>query len=236
MPGTPGNADVEITGKSGIPYPNAIRVPAREGRRARNVDGFQIGEDDLSWFGQLLARTGAAGLTAFAGGGKKTAQYLTKHQGRAHYQVPTFAANSSSHDAEITVGGRKFVGTDHVFRMETVRIEAFSGMDAELYRLLEDGQVEKYRRAAYDFRSTRPRAGEPGKWNGPISFHEDGTVMALSILPVRRRNPLSETGDRQDHEGHTATPARPTKGPMENPFRSLTPVRPTFPYAPHCGG
>ncbi|MFF3609995.1 hypothetical protein [Streptomyces sp. NPDC002463] len=190
IPGTPGNADEEITGKSGIPYPDAIRIPAREGRRARNVDGFQVGEDDLPWFGQLLARTGAAGLTAFAGGGRKTAQYLTKHQGREHYDVPTFAATSSSHDAEITVAGRKFVGTDHVFRMETVRIEAFSGMDARLYGLISEGRVEEYRQAAYELRSTLPSAEEARKWNGPISFHEDGTVMALSILPVRRRSPL----------------------------------------------
>ncbi|MFD9794018.1 hypothetical protein ACFWXK_24065 [Streptomyces sp. NPDC059070] len=190
IPGAPGNADVEIDGKSGIPYPNAIRIPAREGRRARNVDGFQVGENDLVWFGQLLARTGAAGLTAFAGGGKKTAQYLTKHQGREHYDVPTFAATSSSHDAEITVGGRKLVGTDHVFRMETVRIEAFSGMDADLYGLISEGRVEEYRRAAYELRSALPSPEEARKWNGPISFHEDGTVMALSILPVRRRNAL----------------------------------------------
>jgi hypothetical protein len=27
-------------------------------------------------------------------------------------------------------------------------------------------------------------------WNGPISFHEDGTVMALSILPIREKRPL----------------------------------------------
>ncbi|MFE1344382.1 hypothetical protein [Streptomyces sp. NPDC058757] len=190
IPGAPGNANVEIDGKSGIPYPNAIRIPAREGRRARNVDGFQVGENDLVWFGQLLARTGAAGLTAFAGGGKKTAQYLTKHQGRQHYDVPTFAATSSSHDAEITVGGRKFVGTDHVFRMETVRIEAFSGMDADLYGLISEGRVEEYRRAAYELRSALPSPEEARKRNGPISFHEDGTVMALNILPVRRRNAL----------------------------------------------
>jgi hypothetical protein len=188
VPGTPGNADETIKDTSGIPYTDAIRIPARHGRRARNADGFQVGEDTLPWFGRLLARTGAAGLTAFAGGGRSTAQYLTTHQGRDHYDVPTFAAASSSHDAEITVGGRRFVGTDHVFRMETVRIEAFSGMDASLYGLIEDGHVEAYRQAAYELRSALPDAEAPGKWNGPISFHDDGTVMALSILPVRRRN------------------------------------------------
>ncbi len=127
-PDSPGSADEEIRDKTGIPYPNAIHTPAREGKRARTVDGFQVPEKDLGWFGQLLARTGAAGLTAFSGGGPATARYLTAHQGQKHYAAPTFAATSSYQDADIEIGGTKFVGTDHVFRMETVHIEAFSGM------------------------------------------------------------------------------------------------------------
>ncbi|MEN8655248.1 hypothetical protein ABCR94_32865 [Streptomyces sp. 21So2-11] len=86
---TPGNADMEIRDKSGLPYPNAIRIPAHGGKRAQTVDGFLVSESDLGWFGQLLARTGAANLTALAGGGPQTAQYLTTRQGttalrRAH--------------------------------------------------------------------------------------------------------------------------------------------------------
>ncbi|MFF3911694.1 hypothetical protein ACFYZJ_38520 [Streptomyces sp. NPDC001848] len=189
-PGAPGNADEEIKDKSGIPYPNAIRIPAREGRRTRTVDGFQVGEDDLGWFGQLLARTAAAGLTAFSGGGQNTARYLTARQGREHYDVPTFAATSSVDDADIEVDATKFVGTDHVFRMGSARIEAFSGMAEDLYGLIKDGRVEEYRQAAYELHCKRPNSREAGKWNGPISFHADGTVMALSILPIRRRRPL----------------------------------------------
>lgn len=187
-PGAPGNADEEIRDKPGIPYPNAIHIPASRSKRARTVDGFQVPEKDLSWFGQLLARTAAAGLTAFAGGGPNTAQYLTARQGQKHYAAPTFAATSSFHDADIEVGDTKFVGTDHVFRMETVRIEAFSGMVPELYELIKKGRVEEYRQAAYELRSKISTADAAGKWNGPISFHDDGTVMALSILPIRRRS------------------------------------------------
>ncbi|MCS0634264.1 hypothetical protein NX801_00995 [Streptomyces sp. LP05-1] len=128
VPGAKGNADEEIRDKSGIPYPSAIRIPASGGKRARTVDGFHVPENDLSWFGQLLTRTATAGLTAFAGGGPTTARYLTARQGQKHYAAPTFAATSSFHDADIEVGDTKFVGTDHVFRMETVRIEALSGM------------------------------------------------------------------------------------------------------------
>ncbi|MFD8685723.1 hypothetical protein [Streptomyces sp. NPDC059651] len=187
-PGAPGNADAEIRDNPGIPYPNAIRIPARDGKRERNVDGFQVGESDLRWFGQLLARTGAANLTAMAGGGPQTANYLTTRQGRQHYAVPTFAATSSVDDADIEVGGTKFVGTDHVFRMGSVRIEAFSGMAEHLYELIKKGRVEEYRQAA--FQSSTPQAPHgTGRWNGPISFHDDGTVMALSVLPIRRRQP-----------------------------------------------
>ncbi len=187
LPGAPGNANEEIRDNPGIPYPNAIRIPAHEGRRARRVDGFQVGEDELGWFGQLLARTGAAGLTAFSGGGQNTARYLTTRQGREHYDVRTFSATSSTDDAEIEIGDAKFVGTDHVFRMGSVRVEAFSGMAEDLYTLIKKGSVEEYRHMANKIRSTREGNREATGWNGPISFQADGTVMALSILPVRKK-------------------------------------------------
>jgi hypothetical protein len=188
IPGTPESADEEIRDQSGIPYPNAVRIPAREGRRANNVDGFQVGGDDLAWFGQLLARTGAAGLSAFSGGGQNTARYLTARQGRDHYDMPVFSATSSVDDAEIEVGDVKFVGTDHVFRVGSVRVEAFSGMAEDLYGLIKQGRVEEYRRVAHTLHTAQNETGKPSGWNGPISFHADGTVMALSILPVRRRS------------------------------------------------
>ncbi|MDJ0342851.1 hypothetical protein QMK19_23905 [Streptomyces sp. H10-C2] len=184
-PRAPGNADEEIRDKPGIPYPNAIHIPAHDGKRARTVDGFQVAERDLGWFGQLLTRTGTANLTALAGGGPRIAQYLTPRQGRQHYDVPTFAATSSVDDADIQVGGTKFVGTDHVFRMGSVRIEAFSGMAENLYELIKKGRVEEYRQAAFQSRSTARDTHETGRWNGPISFHDDGTVMAMSVLPIR---------------------------------------------------
>jgi hypothetical protein len=149
-----------------------------------------VGEDDLVWFGQLLARTAAAGLTAFSGGGKHAVRYLTDRQGREHYNVPAFAATSSIDDADIEVGDTKYVGTDNVFRMGAARIEAFSGMDSGLYELIKDGSVEEYRQAAYELRSKRRDPLAAVKWNAPISFQGDGTVMALSILPIRKRRTL----------------------------------------------
>ncbi|MCX5339762.1 hypothetical protein [Streptomyces atratus] len=77
--------------------------------------------------------------------------------------MPTFAATSSVDDADIQVGGTKFVGTDHVFRMGSVRIEAFSGMAEHLYELIKKGRAEEYRQAA--FQSRGPFAGA-GSWQG----------------------------------------------------------------------
>lgn len=55
--------------------------------------------------------------------------------------MPTFAATSSVDDADIEVDDTGFVGTDHVFRMGSARIEAFSGMAEDLYGLLKDRGV-----------------------------------------------------------------------------------------------
>ncbi|MER5309239.1 hypothetical protein ABT034_15790 [Streptomyces sp. NPDC002773] len=100
--------------------------------------------------------------------------------------MPTFAATSSSHDPEITVAGRKFVGTGHVFRMETVRIEAFSGMDAKLYgrpgaaRVVEPGlylpEVRRRRLQPQVQRDARRTAGRTDRCCGyPCA---DGLVRA----------------------------------------------------------
>ncbi|MGC0337896.1 hypothetical protein [Streptomyces sp. SLBN-8D4] len=75
--------------------------------------------------------------------------------------------------------------------MENIRIEAFFGMDSRPYELIREGRLEEYRQAAYELRSAWHSTREAGqKWNGPISFRDDGTVMALSILPIRKRRPF----------------------------------------------
>ncbi|MFG2631747.1 hypothetical protein [Streptomyces sp. NPDC048473] len=73
--------------------------------------------------------------------------------------------------------------------MGSVRIEAFSGMAEHLYELIKKGRVEEYRQAAFQGCSTPHNTHGTGRWNGLISFHDDGTVMALSVLPIRRRHP-----------------------------------------------
>jgi hypothetical protein len=56
--------------------------------------------------------------------------------------------------------------------------------------LIKDGGVEEYRQAVYELRPKRRNSLEARKWNDPISFQGDGTVMALSVLPIRKRRTL----------------------------------------------
>ncbi|MFF7198595.1 hypothetical protein ACFZAM_33420 [Streptomyces sp. NPDC008079] len=165
-------------------YIGAVTVPAVSGRKARVQDGFLIPYKDLGWYGQLLARTGAASQLALAGAGTEIAQYLTNNQGHKHYKQQTFAGSSSVRDARHKIGPTVFVGTDQVFRVNGVRVEAFSGIAEGLYERLARAQVEDYRNLAYDLRNTHPISTTVPSW-GPVSFGKDGTVMALRVLPKK---------------------------------------------------
>ncbi|MFE8999883.1 hypothetical protein ACFYMR_30575 [Streptomyces albogriseolus] len=180
-----GGADAVLSERN-LVYAGAVKVPA-DGRKGRTRDGFLIPRKELGWFGQLLARTGAASQLAFAGAGTEIAQYLTGKQGHKHYEQQTFAGTSSVRDARHTIGATVYVGTDQVFRLNRVRVEAFSGIAEELYDLLLKGQVEAYRARAYALRDTYPISTTAPLW-GPVSFGVDGTVMALRILPKQRED------------------------------------------------
>ncbi|APU15376.1 MULTISPECIES: hypothetical protein [Actinoalloteichus] len=88
----------------------------------------------------------------------------------------------SVQDADHTLLGIRFVGTDHVFRLNGTRVEAFSGVADDLYGLLTRGQVNQYRREIYQRRSTWPGKSADRSWGGPVSVHPDGTVLAMRLL------------------------------------------------------
>ncbi|MCT9112711.1 hypothetical protein N4G69_45365 [Streptomyces mirabilis] len=178
-----GSADAVLSERNPT-YVGAVKVPAVAGRRERIQDGFLIPRKDLGWYGQLLARTGAAGQLAFAGAGTEISRYLTDKQGHKHYKQQTFAGSSSVRDARHKIGPTVYVGTDQVFRLNRVRVEAFSGIAEELYELLVKGEVETYRNRTYDLRDTYPTSTTAPLW-GPVSFGDDGTVMALRVLPKK---------------------------------------------------
>ncbi|MDF3144210.1 MULTISPECIES: hypothetical protein [unclassified Streptomyces] len=129
-----------------------MKVPV-DGHRERIQDGFLIPRKELGWYGQLLARPGAAGQLAFAGAGTEIAQYLTDKQGHKHYKRQTFAGSSSVRDARHKIGPTVYVGTDQVF-------------------------VRPVPVCLHPISTTAPL------W-GPVSFGDDGTVMALRVLPKK---------------------------------------------------
>ncbi|MGA5358080.1 hypothetical protein [Streptomyces purpurascens] len=175
------SADAVLSERN-LAYAGAVKAPV-DGGKDRIQDGFLVPRKELGWYGQLLARTGAAGQLAFAGAGTEIAQYLTDKQGHKHYKQRTFAGSSSVRDARHKIGPTVYVGTDQVFRLNRIRVEAFSGISEELYELLIKGQVEEYRNRVYELRDTYPTSTTAALW-GPVSFGNDGTVMALRVLPM----------------------------------------------------
>ncbi|TXS06911.1 hypothetical protein EAO68_39080 [Streptomyces sp. wa22] len=154
---------------------------ARERRRERTVPGFQVRPDSFTWFSIVLARAEAATLMAFTGGGKPTAQYLTNEQGKRHFRHDNQAGTGSVRDARVNIHGIDFVGTDHVFRLNGVRVEAFSGLAVDLYAHLHHGRVNDYRADAHALRSQWPVDHTAKGW-GPVSIRPDGSIMAMRLL------------------------------------------------------
>ncbi|WP_205302321.1 hypothetical protein [Nonomuraea montanisoli] len=155
--------------------------------------GFHVQPEHYAWFHHVLARTATAGVAAFAGDGDTTAQYLTARQGNQRYTTGfAHPAAGSVQDAAHELLDIPFIGTDHVFRLNDKRVEAFSGVAENLFTLLAPkdngkpapGRVEQYRSYVYDGRGTWPEQMWDRKWGGPVSIHEDGTVLAVRVLRI----------------------------------------------------
>lgn len=144
------------------------------------IPGFQVLTESFPWFSVVLARTEAATLTAFTGGGEPTAQYLTKEQGRRHFQHDIHASTGRLRDAEHRIHDIDFLGTDHIYRLNGTRVEAFSGLKKSLYMHLHHGRVDEYRREVHDLRGQWPAHSTSEQWSA-VSIRADGTVMAIRI-------------------------------------------------------
>lgn len=178
--GKPSNLDDELGDEN---YFHQLQVPPEAEKHLPDTCGFHVTPERYEWFGRVLARTNAAGLTSFAGDGEATAQYLTKRQGKQHFEGFAHAGAGSVQDVDHILCGIKFAGTDHVFRLNGVRVEAFSGVAEDLLRLLAKGQVKQYRREIYAGRYSWPDPSENNSWDGPVSIRPDGTVFAMRLLP-----------------------------------------------------
>lgn len=163
-------------------YPG-IQPPTEGDKTPPPEPGFHVKPERYEWFRHVLARAAAAGLTAFAGDGDATVQYLTKRQGQRHFAGFAHAATGSVQDAQQMLLGTQFVGTDHVFRLNRTRVEAFSGVAEDLFRYLDRGRVEQYRSEVHARRATWPLGAWDSQWDGPVSVHQDGSVLAIRLLP-----------------------------------------------------
>ncbi|MFH9425018.1 hypothetical protein [Streptomyces sp. NPDC017529] len=155
--------------------------------------GCPVGPRYYEWFQRALARVGAAGLTAFAGDGESTAALLTARQGSDFFQGFAHAAAGSIHDARYTLLGEEFEGTDHVFRLNGERVQAFSGvakdiLDALLTRESEErsADIAAYRQRVHAWRTKPNGTFWDDKWDGVVSISRDGTVLAMrQIAPFQ---------------------------------------------------
>ncbi|MFR9673331.1 hypothetical protein [Streptomyces sp. TR02-1] len=151
-----------------------------------SVPGCHVTPKYHAWFQQALGHTAAAGLMAFVGSGEATARYLTERQGRKRFEGFGHAASGSVQDVSHELLGTTFAGTDHVFRLNGPRVEAFSGVEASLFGLLCERQVDEYRKRVHAARRTLPQLTWDKKWGGPVSLHPDGSVLAIRLLPGQR--------------------------------------------------
>lgn len=184
----PERADLNLAPEQKNPFPG-IRGPEKPDRTAALLPGCQVNPRDYTWFQQVLAHTGAAGLTSFAGAGHATSRLLTERQGRKFFEGLEHPAAGSVQDSGHEILGARFTGTDHVFRLNEARVEAFSGVRTDLFRLLTEAKtpnVETLRRDVYRQGATWPYSGWDPEWGGPVSVDEDGTVLALRVVEVRK--------------------------------------------------
>ncbi|MBV2364654.1 hypothetical protein ACFPZ0_18630 [Streptomonospora nanhaiensis] len=162
--------------------PPQITKPAEGATPEEGLPGFHVLPQHTGWFRTVLAHTDAAGLTAFTGDGNATAPHLTKRQGREYYMRQSHAAISSVRSMEYTLLDIPCVGTEHVFRLNGERVEAFSGLAEDLFNALVEERLDKYRREVDAQYTRHPYARWDRTWEGAVSVRPDGSVLAIRRL------------------------------------------------------
>ncbi len=158
--------------------------------------GCQVGPDYYEWFQRALARVGAAGLMAFAGDGESTAALLNTRQGSDYFQGFAHASAGSVQDARYKLLGEQFEGTDHVFRLNGERVQAFSGVAKDILDILvtrngsetpdQRADVAAHRQRVHEWKAVRHGTFWDRKWGGLVSISRDGTALAMrQIAPFK---------------------------------------------------
>ncbi|MEU7166043.1 hypothetical protein AB0A70_15560 [Streptomyces morookaense] len=181
-------ADLNPTAEQRNLPPGIQRLEDPE-RPSTYLPGCQVAPEDYAWFQRVLAHTSAAGLTSFAGAGHATSRLLTDRQGKKFFRGLEHPAAGSVQDSGHEIRGARFTGTDHIFRLNEARVEAFSGVRTDLFRLLAKGKrpdVEALRSDVYQRGTAWAYNGWDPEWGGPVLTDEDGTVLALRVVEVRK--------------------------------------------------
>ncbi|WP_143261943.1 hypothetical protein [Allokutzneria sp. NRRL B-24872] len=159
--------------------------------------GFYIPSQRSEWFSRVLARTSAASLLAFVGDRTAARALLTpRQQGRVGSEY-TLPGTDALFDTGVELGGLSFVGTDHVFRFGSQRMEAFSGMLLGLHRLLAKKDLQGYQSALPQVLTAwaQRRHDAEADWGGVVAMDTDGAVLGLRPIGAGRQ-PLQYAGPR----------------------------------------
>lgn len=148
--------------------------------------GFYLPPERSEWFSRVLARTSAASLLTFVGDRKGARELLTpRQQARvgSEYALP---GTDTVFDTGVVLGGMRFIGTDHVFRFGSQRMEAFSGVLVGLRQLLAEKDLQGYQSALPSVLAVWAdrRQEAEAEWGGVIAMDTDGAVLGLRPIGV----------------------------------------------------
>ncbi|WP_139347999.1 hypothetical protein [Nocardia donostiensis] len=149
--------------------------------------GFYIAADRTDWFARVLSRTATAGLLAFVGDRRGAGNLLTPRQRTRLGSDQDRGVGYVTFDTEIELAGIRLVGTDHVFRLASQRMEAFAGIPYELYELLhEQPDLRAYHDALPSLQVLwHQRQDAIGNdWGGVIFMDTSGAAMGLRKLDL----------------------------------------------------
>ncbi|QUQ64562.1 hypothetical protein [Kutzneria sp. CA-103260] len=159
-----------------------IPVRVEEVERDRRP-GFYIAPDRSEWFARVLARTASAGLLAFAGDRNTAGRLLTPRQRIRLGVEQDSGPGHVAFDTGIDLAGLRLVGTDHVFRLSSERMEVFSGIPEVLHELLrsERPDLRGRQHALPDLREQWRERQEDieRQWGGVVFMDINGAVMGL---------------------------------------------------------
>lgn len=158
-------------------------IPVRDEEAERDRrPGFYIAPERSEWFARVLARTASAGLLAFAGDRDTAGRLLTPRQrvrlGGEHETGPSHV----DFDTGIELAGMRLVGTDHVFRLQSQRMEVFSGIPHVLHDLLSGEPDLKGRHHMLPDLSAQWHERQEeilADWGGVVFMDTNGAVMGL---------------------------------------------------------